>query len=625
MAVSVAQALRNIIGTPATSSTVTMTSAATHATLVYGWYNRTDASTLSGVADEGGAFTSRGTTPSGGSAISSVWDRQDVTTDTSNQIVGTTAGNVNSQNLGLVLTSDAGGVAYPIFSAAATPNRGEPIDGTNDTTHTSNAVTLAESSGLIVGFIFTNNSQATTPTATITRSGDSPVSATVEPAGGAGVRAFVAHLAVSLAGDYTVTWTLPSTAQSSCYALAYTDDTGGGDPAPSITDVDGDDTITLEQQDIVTNVSDEDSETIEVRQGGFDYVLSGNAASADMPTIGATGPISAPHAGSAVWAVINGDDQEDTINITITDETGTETYLIGTPNADPDLRLTASADAEAGDYVRISNVQGGTVADVTVNDDLTWSAEEAVTAFDVQYWDSGDGTWGDRETQTVSAEANSGPVFDGPNIANLELVIDEAMTPRDYSGRFSDADEDELTFEIVGTLPTGLDLSTAGVLSGTPTELGTTSSLEIRASDGTDTADSNSFSIEIIEAPDWTGVAFIGGLAVDESGRIGTNFLGDVEPVPEGSYFHGGFAHADDGRRYVAEWPGDDLVFYNGGIATRPDGAMVIAASGDPACYINGWALTARGEVLASSSVPEVIKGGIGLRANGLVCMEEIA
>lgn len=400
MAISVAQALLNIIGTPATSSTVTMTSAATHATLVYGWYNRTDASTLSGVADEGGAFTSRSTTPSGGSQTSSVWDRQDVTTDTSNQIVGTTAGNVNSQNLGLVLTSDAGGVAYPIFSAAATSNRGEPIDGTNDTTHTSNAVTLAESSGLIVGFIFTNNSQASTPTATITRSGDSPVSATVAPAAVAGARSFVAYLDVSLAGDYTVTWTLPSTAQSSCYALAYTD-AAGGDPAPSITDVDGDDTITLEQQDIATNVSDEDSETIEVRQGGFDYVLSGNAASADMPTIGDTGPISAPHAGSATWAVINGDDQEDTISITITDETGTETYLIGTPNADPDLRLTASADAVSGDYVRVSNVQGGTVADVTVNSDLTWEAEEAVTAFDVQYWDASDGTWGDRETQTV--------------------------------------------------------------------------------------------------------------------------------------------------------------------------------------------------------------------------------
>lgn len=179
-----------------------------------------------------------------------------------------------------------------------------------------------------------------------------------------------------------------------------------GDPAPSITDVDEDDTVTQTQANVEIDGTGFDTATVEIRQGGFTYTPSIDSQSAtsiqfDMPALGATGPVSAPHAGSATLAVVNGDAQEDTLAITITDDSGTETYLIGTPNADPDLRLTASADAVSGDYVRISNVQGGTIADVTVNSDLTWDAEEAVTAFDVQYWDAGDGTWGDVATQTT--------------------------------------------------------------------------------------------------------------------------------------------------------------------------------------------------------------------------------
>jgi hypothetical protein len=100
-------------------------------------------------------------------------------------------------------------------------------------------------------------------------------------------------------------------------------------------------------------------------------------------------------------------------------------------------------------------------------------------------------------TFTSTTLANSAPVFSGPTISNIQLAQNVAMTARDFSGRFTDADA--LTFTSVGTLPTGLTLSSAGVLSGTPTTLGTTSSLEIRASDGSLTVDSNSYSIEVVE------------------------------------------------------------------------------------------------------------------------------
>lgn len=91
------------------------------------------------------------------------------------------------------------------------------------------------------------------------------------------------------------------------------------------------------------------------------------------------------------------------------------------------------------------------------------------------------------------------PTFIGPDIASFGLVLGLVMSARDYSSRFDAANP--LTFSVVGTLPTGLSLSAAGVLTGTPTALGTTSGLIIRASDGINPdADSNAFSI-IVQNP----------------------------------------------------------------------------------------------------------------------------
>lgn len=106
----------------------------------------------------------------------------------------------------------------------------------------------------------------------------------------------------------------------------------------------------------------------------------------------------------------------------------------------------------------------------------------------------------------LMGETPSGPpVFVGPDIANLILVEDVAMSPRDYSARF--ADDGPLTFAAAGTaLPAGLSLSSAGVLSGTPTTQATTTGHIVRATDSdTDTVDSNAFSIQVVAAPSGGG------------------------------------------------------------------------------------------------------------------------
>lgn len=98
--------------------------------------------------------------------------------------------------------------------------------------------------------------------------------------------------------------------------------------------------------------------------------------------------------------------------------------------------------------------------------------------------------------------------FIGPAIGNLTLTVDVEMTPRDFSLRFGA--ENPVTFSVVGELPDGLTLSEEGVLSGTPTVVGTTIGLRIEADDGESTVQSNAFAITV-RAPSTDGVQGVGG------------------------------------------------------------------------------------------------------------------
>jgi len=76
---------------------------------------------------------------------------------------------------------------------------------------------------------------------------------------------------------------------------------------------------------------------------------------------------------------------------------------------------------------------------------------------------------------------NATPEFDGPNISSQTLTRNQTMIP--IRANFSDADEDRLTFSLQGSLPRGVSLSAAGIISGRPTQTGTFAGIRIVATD----------------------------------------------------------------------------------------------------------------------------------------------
>ena len=103
----------------------------------------------------------------------------------------------------------------------------------------------------------------------------------------------------------------------------------------------------------------------------------------------------------------------------------------------------------------------------------------------------------------MSGGGNAAPTFPGPNIGNLTGTVGTALTSNNVSGKFSDSDA--LTFSAVGSWPAGVTVSSAGVISGTPTTAGTYSSLKVRATDtAAQTVDSNAFSFTVSAAVSFT-------------------------------------------------------------------------------------------------------------------------
>ena len=102
--------------------------------------------------------------------------------------------------------------------------------------------------------------------------------------------------------------------------------------------------------------------------------------------------------------------------------------------------------------------------------------------------------------QFTTNAANTSPSFTGPNIADISGTEAVALTPVDVSAKFYDA-KSSLTFSAMGSWPAGVTVSSAGVISGTPTTAGTYASLQVRATDADSlTADSNAFTITAASA-----------------------------------------------------------------------------------------------------------------------------
>ena len=99
----------------------------------------------------------------------------------------------------------------------------------------------------------------------------------------------------------------------------------------------------------------------------------------------------------------------------------------------------------------------------------------------------------------IEAGANAAPTFSGPNIGAQSGTVGVALTGNNIASKFSDTDA--LTFSAVGTWPAGVTVSSAGIISGTPTTAGTYSALKVRATDtAAQTIDSDAFSFTIAVA-----------------------------------------------------------------------------------------------------------------------------
>lgn len=94
---------------------------------------------------------------------------------------------------------------------------------------------------------------------------------------------------------------------------------------------------------------------------------------------------------------------------------------------------------------------------------------------------------------------NTSPVFRG-SIASQTVDAGDLITP--ISGVFSDADDDLLEYTFTGTLPTGLSLSSTGVITGRPTRIGRFAGIRIVATDPFgEFARSNAFTLTVVAAP----------------------------------------------------------------------------------------------------------------------------
>ncbi len=127
------------------------------------------------------------------------------------------------------------------------------------------------------------------------------------------------------------------------------------------------------------------------------------AVSANSTTVTRTGTLGTLKYGVGLDLVVSAGSNVTAANVSI-NPPATKNYVNLSTLTGSGQRLTANPDLAPGDQVEWSNVVGGTIADVTVFDDGSFSSQPAVTAFDFR---ANDGTgWGTIATQTISNQAS---------------------------------------------------------------------------------------------------------------------------------------------------------------------------------------------------------------------------
>ncbi|WP_116809431.1 hypothetical protein [Steroidobacter cummioxidans] len=142
--------------------------------------------------------------------------------------------------------------------------------------------------------------------------------------------------------------------------------------------------------------------TVQITQGTTTVSQSVTAtapSSASFTTV-----FDAPHLryGAATLRAINAAGPSEPVSVNITPPTGRSFVNLTSLHSQANGRITAIPDLAVGDQLEISNVVGGTIADVTVNSNGTFNVDDAVTAFTVRAWSANDSMWGPYAVQQVS-------------------------------------------------------------------------------------------------------------------------------------------------------------------------------------------------------------------------------
>lgn len=305
-----------------------------------------------------------------------------------------TSGSINSQVCAGWVSTDAVSLSLTQDTAQAT--------GTG-TAIASNNITISNgSSGVIIGFVKASNSQASAP------SGLNAGAVNLNDAADAGSRAFLLALPYSGNGTYGFTGTLAATSPWVFETFALEESSGS--PAPSITSIDGDDSLAYDDVAVPIVGTAFDTATVTFEQaGGVSVSQTIGSQSATLITLSSVTGFATGGAlknGSATVRVTNGDDQDDTLVFTITPPPlGDISYVDLSTAAASGQKLTAISALASGDQIEWTNVVGasGVSTDVTVYADHTVSWESGVTQFDVRAYDNTAKEWSAFVTQTIDA------------------------------------------------------------------------------------------------------------------------------------------------------------------------------------------------------------------------------
>ncbi|MBJ6610620.1 MAG: cellulase family glycosylhydrolase [Candidatus Thiothrix moscowensis] len=179
------------------------------------------------------------------------------------------------------------------------------------------------------------------------------------------------------------------------------------------------------------------------------------------------------------------------------------------------------------------------------------------------------------DTQAVSMTVAAQPVVLPPNITTISLTAGTAQTAYNATLQASSGTAPYNWSVSSGSLPTGLSLSAAGVISGTPTTAGT-ASFSVKVTDDQGLSDIQALSLTIAAAPPVTGNA---DMAL-------TTFKATATSVTKGSSAGFNFVLKNNGNdvaknaRFVLPMPAN-TTWISGAAECVPAAAEVVCSFGD--------------------------------------------